>query len=76
MRVGEVYNDELGIAEPVKVAKLQISEECPDLIRIIETAPRDEDNREEIAQFLGDDALQSATYGRYAMFGKPLLRCH
>ena len=76
MRIGEVYNDELGIAGPVKVAKLQISEECPNLIRTIETAPRDEDNREEIAEFLGDDALQSAAYGRYAMFGKPLLRCH
>src|SRR5215472_10582121 len=76
VRIGEVYNDELGTAEPVKVAKLQISEECPNLIRTIETAPRDEDNREEIAEFLGDDSLQSAGYGLYAMFGKPLLRCH
>ena len=71
VRTGEVYNDELGKAEPVKVAKLQISEECPNLIRTIETAPRDEDSSEEIAQFLGDDSLQSAEYGLYAMFGKP-----
>ena len=27
--------------------------------------------REEIAEFLGDDALQSAGYGLYSMFGKP-----
>jgi len=71
VRVGEVYNDALGKAEPVKVAKLQISEDCPNLIRTIETAPRDEDNRETIAEFLGDDSLQSAGYGLYSMFGKP-----
>jgi len=34
-------------------------------------APRDEDNREVIAEFLGDDALQSSGYGLYAMFGRP-----
>jgi hypothetical protein len=71
VRTGEVYNDELGKSEPVKVAKLQISEECPNLIRTIETAPRDEDNRETIAEFLADDSLQSAGYGLYVMFGKP-----
>jgi hypothetical protein len=71
VRTGEIYNDNTGTTEPVKVAKLQISEECPNLIRTIEKAPRDEDDRETIAEFLGDDALQSAGYGLYAMFGKP-----
>lgn len=71
VRIGEIYNDNSGACEPIKVAKLQISEDCPNLIRTIEKAPRDEDNREEIAEFLGDDSLQSAGYGLYAMFGKP-----
>ncbi len=36
-----------------------------------EIAPRDEDDRETIAEFLGDDSLQSAGYCLYAMFGAP-----
>ncbi len=71
VRTGEVFNDAEGRTEPVMVAKLQISDACPNLIRTIPGAPRDEKNREEIAEFLGDDALQSVGYGLYAMFGKP-----
>lgn len=69
--VGEVFNDAAGKTESVQLAKLQISDECPNLIRTIQVAPRDEDNKEEIAEFLGDDSLQSAGYGLYAMFGRP-----
>lgn len=69
--VGEIFNDVEHRTEPVSVAGLQIADECPNLIRTIGVAPRDEDNPEEIAEFLGDDSLQSAGYGLYAMFGKP-----
>ena len=68
---GQVFNDQTGESEPTAVAKLQISSKCKNLIRTIPRAPRDENNREEIAEFLGDDALQSSGYGLYAMFGKP-----
>jgi hypothetical protein len=69
--IGEIFNDVAGRPEPVEVAKLQISDACPNLIRTIQVAPRDEENSEEIAEFLGDDPLQGAGYGLYAMFGKP-----
>lgn len=68
---GHVVNPETQTQEPIQVARLQISKACPNLIRTIPKAPRDEDNREEIAEFLGDDALQSSGYGLYRMFGKP-----
>jgi len=71
VKTGEVFNDAEGRTEPVMVAKLQISDACPNLIRTIPGSPRDEKNREVIAEFLGDDALQSSGYGLYAMFGKP-----
>ena len=71
VKVGETFNDEAGRTEPVLQAKLQISDACPNLIRTIPTSPRDEKNREVISEFLGDDALQSAGYGLYQMFGKP-----
>jgi hypothetical protein len=69
--VGKIWNEALGKDEPVQVARLQISADCENIIRTITKAPRDEKNREEIAEFLGDDALQSSGYGLYAMFGKP-----
>jgi hypothetical protein len=56
---------------PIMVPRLQISDACPNLIRTIGIAPRDEKKTEEIAEFLGDDALQSAGYGLYGMYGKP-----
>jgi len=71
VKTGEVYNDSLARTEPVLAAKLQISDACDNLIRTIPNSPRDEKNREEIAEFLGDDALQASGYGLYAMFGKP-----
>jgi len=71
IRVGEVFNDAEGRSEPVLVPALQISDACPNAISTIGKAPRDEKNREEIAEFLGDDALQSIGYGLYAKFGKP-----
>lgn len=74
VKVGEVYNDAEARTEPVCVAKLQIADTCENVIRTIPNAPRDEKNREEIAEFLGDDALQSSGYGLYAMFGKPALQ--
>lgn len=69
--VGQIFNDQTKESEPVRVPKLQISSDCENLIRTIPKAPRDEKNREEIAEFLGDDALQSSGYGLYGMFGKP-----
>lgn len=71
VRTGEVFNDAAGKTEPVMVAKLQIADSCPNLIRTIPGSPRDEKNREEIGEFLGDDSLQSEGYALYAMFGKP-----
>ena len=71
VQISTVLNPQTGIHEPVRVAKLQISDACPQLIRTIGKAPRDEKNREEIAEFLGDDPLQSVGYALYAMFGKP-----
>ena len=68
---GRFFNDAIGKEEPVYEAKLQIDASCTNLIRTIPKAPRDEDNREVIAEFLGDDALQSSGYGLYAMFGRP-----
>lgn len=69
--IGEVFNDTLGRPEAVQVAKLQISSACENLIGTIPAAPRDEKNREEIAEFLGDDSIAAAGYGLYGMFGKP-----
>ncbi len=71
IKTGEVFNDAEGKSEPIQVAKLQISDACPNLIRTIQGAPRDEENSEEIAEFLGDDSLQSSGYGLYAMYGRP-----
>lgn len=71
IQVGQTTNPVSGTPEPVRVARLQISDACPNLIRTIGKAPRDEKNRETIAEFLGDDALQSVGYALYAMFGKP-----
>jgi hypothetical protein len=67
--VGEVFDDATRSTIEVKEARLQISEKCPYLIRAIPKAPRDPDNKEEIAEFLGDDPLQGAGYGYYAEFG-------
>lgn len=71
VQVGTRANPMTGISEPTMVRKLQISEACPNLIRAIGKAPRDEKNSEEIAEFLGDDPLQGVGYALYAMFGKP-----
>jgi len=71
VKVGQIYSDISGRTEDVKVAKLQISDACPNLIRTIGQAPRDEKNVEEIAEFLGDDSLQSSGYGLYAWSRKP-----
>jgi hypothetical protein len=57
--------------QPISQAALQISSACPNLIATIPKAPRDEDDRETIAEFLGDDSLQSSGYGLYAWFGRP-----
>ncbi len=64
VRTGEIVNE-----KPVAVAKLQISDLCKHLINVIPTAPRDEDNREEIAEFDRDDPIQGVGYGLYSMFG-------
>lgn len=69
--IGQIYNDQTGKGEDVKVPKLQISSDCVNIIRTIPKAPRDEKNREEIAEFLGDDSIAAAGYGLYGMFGKP-----
>lgn len=71
VKVGEFYDDEAGKTVPVERAKLQIANTCVKLIKLIPRAPRDEKNREEIAEFLGDDPLQGAGYGLYGKLGKP-----
>jgi hypothetical protein len=71
VRTGEVFVDAENKTEPVYAAKLQIADCCPNLIGTIPKAPRDEKNAEEIAEFRGDDSLQSSGYGLYAKFGSP-----
>jgi len=71
VKIGEIYVDEHKITEPILVPRLQISSDCENIIRTIPKAPRDEKNREEIAEFLGDDSIAAAGYGLYGMFGKP-----
>lgn len=71
VKIGEVFNDQARCNEPVMVARLQIAQSCVNLIRTIPKASRDEKNRETIAEFLGDDALQSSGYALYAMYGDP-----
>lgn len=71
VRVGEIFVDALKSTQPITVPRLQISSDCDNIIRTIPKAPRDEKNREEIAEFLGDDAIAAAGYGLYGMFGKP-----
>src|SRR5215469_6482736 len=52
---GQIVN-----GQAVVVARLQIADCCPTLIATISQAPREEKNSEEIAEFLGDDSLQSS----------------
>lgn len=71
IKTGTVYNDAESREEPVYAARLQIADTCENAISTIPKAPRDEKKSEEIAEFLGDDALQSIGYGLYQQFGKP-----
>lgn len=64
----KVSEDEHGAIE---VPAWRISAKCNHLIEVIPRAPRDDDDVEKIAEFLGDDPLQGAGYGLYAIFGKP-----
>lgn len=70
VKTGVSFVDGVG-EEPVFAAKLQIADTCVELLRVLPTAPRDEDNREEIAEFLGDDPIPGLGYPLYAMFGAP-----
>jgi terminase large subunit-like protein len=56
---------------PLELPAWRISAKCQHLIEVIPRAPRDEQDVEKIAEFLGDDPLQGAGYGLYAIFGKP-----
>ena len=49
----------------------QIADTCTHLINVIPAAPRDDADPEKIAEFLGDDPLQGAGYGLYAIIGGP-----
>lgn len=71
VQTGKFFNDATGVTEPIYSAQLQIDSSCKNLIETIPVAPRDEKNRETIAKFLGDDALQSSGYALYGMFGRP-----
>lgn len=71
VEIGRFFNDQTKRDEPILVPRLQISSDCENIIRTIPKAPRDEKNREEIAEFLGDDAIPAAGYGLYAKYGKP-----
>ena len=66
VRVGETAD-----GQPVQAAAWQIADTCSKLIDVIPAAPRDEDDVERIAEFLGDDPLQGAGYGLYGITGKP-----
>lgn len=70
-KIGEVFNDASGQCEPIQVAALQIADTCRELIRVIPKAPRDEQNRERVAEFLGDDPLQGEGYALYRWYGQP-----
>lgn len=71
IQVGEGYSDELGTAVPIKEAAWQIAASCEKLIKVIPMAPRDEVDKEKVAEFAGDDPLQGAGYGLYGMHGRP-----
>lgn len=49
----------------------EISESCPRLMAELSRAPRDEDDIERIAEYLGDDPLQGAGYGIQWITGGP-----
>jgi len=66
IRVGEDAEGHL-----IEAPAWQIADCCPKLIDCIPVAPRDEDDPEKIAEFLGDDPLQGAGYGLYAKLGRP-----
>lgn len=55
----------------VEVPGWRISERCKELRNVIPTAKRSEKDKEKIESFEGDDPLQGAGYGLYAIFGKP-----
>lgn len=70
VKVG-VTRNEAGEQVPKFVGAWQIADTCQHLIRTIPRAPRDEDDVERVAEFLGDDPLQGAGYGLYWLFGGP-----
>ena len=55
----------------VETPAWRISDKCGQLIRVIPIAKRDDVDKEKIESFDGDDPLQGASYGLYAIFGKP-----
>jgi hypothetical protein len=57
--------------KPIERANWLISSDCPKLIECLKIAPRDEEHKEKIASFLGDDPLQGAGYGIYHILGSP-----
>lgn len=70
VKVG-VTRNEAGEQVAKLVGAWQIADTCPQLIDTIQIAPRDEDDVERVAEFLGDDPLQGAGYGLYWLFGGP-----
>lgn len=66
-----IHVGESAEGHPIEVPGWQISDKCTHLTEVIPRAPRDEADVERIAEFLGDDPLQGAGYGLYAIFGKP-----
>jgi len=73
IRTGEAYDDKRG-SVAIELPAWQISDACPKLIEVIPVAPRDENDPEKIAEFLGDDPLQGAGYGLYGKLGRPSVK--
>lgn len=71
MIVGEAAN-----GMPIEYPAWQIADCCTKLIQVIPTAPRDDVDREKIAEFPGDDPLQGSGYGIYGILGKPGAKPH
>jgi hypothetical protein len=69
--VKRIHTGEDADGHSVECPAWMISNKCESLIRVIPIAKRDDLDKEKIESFDGDDPLQGASYGLYAIFGKP-----
>ena len=71
LMVKRIQTGEDGAGHEVEIPAWRVSEKCQALRRVIPIAKRDDADVEKIENFDGDDPLQGAGYGLYAIFGKP-----